>query len=70
MSLGSSKSLLADANRELFARWDETRQIWRDAKAAEFEKEFLAPLPQAVAAATRVIEELDRMLSKIHADCE
>jgi hypothetical protein len=70
MSLGASKSLLNEANRELFQRWDELRGSWRDAKAADFEKEFLAGLPQAVATATRVIEELDAVLSKLHADCD
>ena len=70
MSLGASKSLLNEANRELFMRWEETRLSWRDAKAADFEKEFLAGLPQAVATATRVIEELDAVLSKLQADCD
>lgn len=70
MSLGASKSLLNEANRELFQRWDELRATWRDGKAADFEKEFLAGLPQAVATATRVIEELDLVLSKLHADCD
>lgn len=70
MSLGASRSLLTEANRELFMRWEETRASWRDAKAAEFEKEFLAGLPQAVASAVRVIEELDAVLSKLHADCD
>ena len=70
MSLGASKSVLNEANRELFMRWEETRASWRDAKAADFEKEFLAGLPQAVATATRVIEELDAALSKLHADCD
>ena len=70
MSLGASKSLLNESTRELFARWDEARASWRDAKAADFEKEYLANLPQAVATATRIMEELDQVLSKIHADCD
>ncbi|WP_193214234.1 hypothetical protein [Luteolibacter marinus] len=70
MSLGASKSLLNEANRELFAQWEEVRQSWRDAKAAEFDKDYLAELPQAVATATRIIEEIDLLLSKIHADCD
>ncbi len=70
MSLGASKSLLNEANRELFALWDETRASWRDARAADFDKEYLAPLPQAVATAVRIIEELDVVLAKIHADCD
>ena len=70
MSLGASKSLLNESTREMFARWEEARQSWRDSKSAEFDKEYLAPLPQAVATATRVIEELDLVLSKIHTDCD
>ncbi len=70
MSLGASKALLTEANRELFARWEDARASWRDAKAADFEKEHLAGLPQAIATATRVIEELDLVLSKLHADCD
>lgn len=70
MSLGASKALLNEATRELFANWEQARLSWRDAKAVEFDKDYLAMLPQAVATATRIIEELDQVLSKIHADCE
>ena len=70
MSLGASKAQLNEATRELFASWEQVRLSWRDAKAAEFEKDHLAALPQAVATATRIIEDLDQVLSKIHADCE
>jgi len=70
MSLGASKSLLNESTREMFARWEETKLSWRDAKAQEFEKVYLSSLPQAVANATRIIEELDLVLSKIHSDCD
>lgn len=70
MSMGASKALLNEASRELFATWEETKLSWRDAKAAEFNKDYLAGIPQALATATRIIEDLDLVLSKIHADCE
>lgn len=70
MSLGAGKSVLNEATRELFAAWEQTRLSWRDVKAAEFEKDYLASIPQSVATATRIIEELDQLLSKIHADCK
>lgn len=70
MSLGGSKSLLNESTRELFARWEDAKQSWRDGKSQEFERDYLASLPQAVANATRIIEELDLVLSKIHADCD
>jgi len=70
VSLGASKALLNEATRELFSQWEETRLSWRDAKAAEFDKDYLSTIPGAVATATRIIEDLDLVLSKIHADCE
>ena len=70
MSLSGSKGLLTDATRQLQARWSETRNSWRDHKADEFENLYLTDLAAAVNTALRVIEELDHLLLKVHADCE
>ncbi|MEO5714539.1 MAG: hypothetical protein ABIT37_13715 [Luteolibacter sp.] len=65
-----SKGLLTLATRNLQARWGETRYSWRDRKAQEFEEMYLSELMNGVNAALRVIEELDHLLEKIHADCD
>ncbi len=65
-----SKGLLTLATRNLQARWGETRYSWRDRKAQEFEETYLSELMNGVNAALRVIEELDHLLEKIHADCD
>ena len=70
MSLSGSKGLLSDATRQLQARWSETRNAWRDRKADEFENLYLTDLSAAVNTTLRVIDELDQLLQKIHADCE
>jgi hypothetical protein len=70
MSLSASKGLLTDATRQLQARWSETRNSWRDQKAEEFENLYLSDLATAVNSALRVIDELDQLLQKIHADCD
>jgi hypothetical protein len=70
MSLAGGKAALAESTKEILARWQQTRETWRDLKAAEFEEAWLAELPDRVAAALRVIEELDQLLARIHADCE
>ena len=70
MSLSGSKGLLSDATRQLLARWAETRNSWRDQKAADFEDLYLAELATSVTAALRVLEDLDHLLDKIHADCD
>jgi len=70
MSLSASKGLLTDATRQLQARWSDTRNSWRDHKATEFEDLYLTDLSAAVSTTLRVIDELDQLLQKIHADCE
>lgn len=70
MSASGSKAMLLDATRQLQARWAETRVKWRDHKAADFEDQYLSSLSADVHHALRVIDELDKLLQKIHADCE
>ena len=70
MSMSGSKGLLTLATRQLQARWGETRFSWRDREAQEFDDLYLAELMNSVNSALRVIEELDHLLEKVHADCD
>ncbi len=70
MSASASRAHLTLATRNLQVRWSETRQSWRDQKAVDFENEYLAELATGVNAALRVLEDLDHLLEKIHADCD
>lgn len=70
MSAGASKGAINDATRELMARWDRVRESWRDTKSDEFGKDYLGGLGEETSRALRVIDELERLFSKIHADCE
>jgi vacuolar-type H+-ATPase subunit B/Vma2 len=70
MSMSGSKGLLTLATRNLQARWGETRFSWRDRKAREFEEAYLEELMTSVNSALRVIDELDKLLEKVHADCD
>lgn len=70
MSISASKGLLTLATRQLQARWGETRYSWRDSKAQEFDELYLADLMTSVNSAFRVIDELEKLIEKIHADCE
>jgi len=70
MSASGSRGLLTLATRQLMARWEETRNSWRDQKAAEFESLYLAELGHSVSSALKVLDDLDHLLEKIHADCD
>ncbi|MBL6765443.1 MAG: hypothetical protein ISQ14_10850 [Verrucomicrobiae bacterium] len=67
--LGNRTRLLAVA-RELATRWQETREQWRDRKAAEFEREFLDEIVQGVNTTVATISDLDKLIGKIRKDCE
>jgi len=56
--------------KELRAEWDRTQQYWTDAKSAEFERRFLDALFADVNQAVNNIDTLERLLKKIHDDCE
>ena len=70
MSASGSRGLLTLATRQLMTRWADTRVSWRDQKAAEFERLYLAELTDTVNSALRALEDLDHLLEKIHADCD
>ena len=70
MSASNSRGLLTMATRQLQTRWEDTRNSWRDRKAVDFEETYLADLNNNVSSALRVLEELDHLLEKIHADCD
>lgn len=70
MSTAGSRGQLTMATRQLMSRWEETRNSWRDQKAAAFEDLYLSEVRDTVNTALRALEELERLLEKVHADCE
>ena len=48
----------------------QARNHWRDQKAAQFERKYIAPLPDSISSAIAIIDELDNVLAKIKKNCE
>jgi len=70
MNLNGNKSRLAGLTKEITLRWADTKEHWRDAKGAEFERQFMQDLFPHVNAATAAIEKLDEIFKRIRNDCE
>ena len=70
MSAHITAAILEQATKQLQADWNQTRSTWTDAKALEFHRTYLEPLPALVAQAGAAVEELNALLSKIRHDCE
>lgn len=66
---GANNRLLG-LTKELRAAWDQTKQSWNDARSAEFEQRFLDELFASVNQAMTNIDTLERILSKLHEECE
>lgn len=70
MSVRGSGSKMTKATKVFLTSWEQMRGRWRDVKAREFEKQWIETLPEDVGAALRVIDELDKVLTKARRDCE
>lgn len=70
MNTAGSASNLVQAVKDLSRHWQETRAHWSDVKSQEFERKYLETLPDQVARAMTVIEEIDALLRKVKHDCE
>lgn len=68
--ISSNGKQLAAATKDLMRRWDETKESWQDAKAAEFEQKHLFELLSGIERAVPVFDDLDKVLSRIKNDCE
>ncbi len=67
---GAAASTIREATRDLITSWHRVRESWRDAKADQFAAAHLDGLADEAARATKVIADIERLISKIHADCE
>jgi hypothetical protein len=61
---------LAAITKEFSYQWQQTKERWDDAKSQEFESKYIAELLANVDKAVAVIDELDKLVSKIRNDCE
>ena len=70
MSARASAVKLTKSTKVFMQSWDRVKSHWQDARQREFEKDFIETLPDDVSAAIRVIEEIDRIVTRARRDCE
>ncbi len=69
MSLNSASVELTDGMKTLGAVWDETRAVWDDAVAADFEERFWLPLQAQTGDAVGAIDRLAVVLAQVRREC-
>ena len=70
MGVHEGRAALNRASTDLVNRWLETKGVWADANAKEFEEKFLFSLEGDVKAAMSAMDELSRLLQQCKRDCE
>ena len=66
----ASSARLAGLTKELRAQWQDTKSYWKDAKSQEFERRYIEERLASVDRTVTVIEQLDKLITKIRTDCE
>lgn len=70
MSVRAAGNVLAVATKQLWLKWEHARHDWRDSKADEFEKKYLADLQSSVDRAGAVFNQIEKILSQAKEECE
>ena len=68
--MNANGTRLAGITKDLWNQWQETKIYWRDSKSEEFQKKYLDELMSSVDKTVAVIEQLDKLITKIKTDCE
>jgi uncharacterized protein YeaO (DUF488 family) len=66
----ASSNRLSGLTKELRAQWLDTKSHWKDAKCEEFERRYMEELLASVDRTVTVIDQLDKLITKIRTDCE
>jgi len=70
MNTSGSGARLTALTKQLERQWQQTRQAWLDAKAAEFEERYIRELDAVASITCAGIDNLEHMLRNIRNDCE
>jgi hypothetical protein len=70
MNVSANGKVILGATRELARKWEQTKVYWKDSKAVEFERIYLAELFSDVERAMPILEELDRLITNVRNQCE
>jgi hypothetical protein len=68
--MSGNGSRLAALTSQLSNQWQRTKEQWQDAKCEEFDQKYIQELLTSVDKAVTVMEQLDKLTTKIRHDCE
>ena len=70
MGVHESRGNLAKAIKELMLRWRDTRAVWDDARAEQFEQQYLRQLEADLRVAGSAMDQMGILIQQVRRDCE
>ena len=68
MGVYESNMKIKEANKNMALLWEQTKALWKDAKAEQFEQEFVKRLAIEVKRAGNTLGNMGILLDRIRAD--
>jgi hypothetical protein len=68
MGVYESCAKIKQSTLEMTILWEQTRAVWRDANARQFEEEFLAQLSVETKKAQSALQNIGPLLSRIRSE--
>ena len=68
MGVYESSAMLKQAVNNLNIVWEQTRNVWKDTKSREFEKEFMEQLSVQIKRAETALNNVGPIINRIHSE--
>ena len=69
-NLQSGAGQLQDALEKLLIAWEQTREVWDDARAKQFEETYLRPISEEVSMAVPAVGHMSQTMGTAVRECE
>lgn len=68
MGVYESSAMLKQAVKDLNIVWEQTKNVWKDTKSREFEKEFMGQLSIQIKKAETALNNVGPIINRIHSE--
>ncbi len=69
MSVHAAQGILKQATKDLFIRWEATRQVWHDQVSEQFAKTLLEPLEPRLKSTQAGLSHMAAVLERLRREC-
>ncbi len=69
MGVYDGRARVIRTGKDLFAKWDRTKEGWRDETCLQFEKKYLIPLQAELHRTQQAMDRMTALLYRLRQEC-